>query len=260
MLTTGINNTFKIRLITVELTVLAVFYYVIAWVLLPQTLESNLAFYSFVGLLSAAILYYLYISPTLHQDSHEARGIGSARKLFIRTDNFFTAWKLLFIPMLFIASLIILASWHKNTHFFANPDWDGFFIKFILYLASAFMQDILFFSYVLVRLKDLVTIKSEQYKKTLVVIIFAVLFATVHMPNLPLVTVTFIFALWLGYVFYTVANLYAIVIVHAILGTLLHRVYELHMKIGILYGTDPQQVHFTRFLIPAVNELIGNRW
>jgi len=257
---TGINNGLKKRLITIELLVIAGFYYVIAWVLLPQTLESNLAFYSFVGLLSTAILYYLYISPTLHQDSHEVRGIGSARKLFVRTDNFFSAWKMLFVPMLFIASIIILAAWQKNTHFFSTPDWNGIFIKFILYLASAFMQDILFFSFILIRLKDLVSLKSAQLKKIVVVVIFAMLFAAVHMPNLPLVSITFIFALWLGYVFYTVANLHAIVIVHAILGTLLHRVYELHMKIGILYGTDPQQVHFTRFLIPAVNDLIGSRW
>ena len=78
-----------------------------------------------------------------------------------------------------------------------------------------------------------------------------------HLPNLPLMILTFVFAFYLGYLFYEAPNLYIIVIVHALLGTLLHRVYELHMKLGIYFGTEG---YVSRFIIPGANDLIGGRW
>jgi len=116
------------------------------------------------------------------------------------------------------------------------------------------------FSYILLRLKDLILIESLHTKKIIVLLLFSSIFALIHLPNLPLMALTFIFAFWLGYVFYSTPNLYAIVIVHAFLGTLLHRVYELHMKIGLFYGVESHEGHFFRFLIPSFSEIIGHRW
>ena len=140
------------------------------------------------------------------------------------------------------------------------PDWYGLGLKFSFYLFSALIQDILFFSYILLRLKDLILIESLHTKKIIVLLLFSSIFALIHLPNLPLMALTFIFAFWLGYVFYSTPNLYAIVIVHAFLGTLLHRVYELHMKIGLFYGVESHEGHFFRFLIPSFSEIIGHRW
>jgi hypothetical protein len=93
-----------------------------------------------------------------------------------------------------------------------------------------------------------------------VLFLFATLFSVAHVPNMPLMFLTFIFAFYMGYLFCKIANLHVIVIIHALLGTLLHRVYELHMKIGIFYGIESQEGHLIRFLVPAVADLIGNRW
>ena len=244
-----------------ELITLIALYFVMTWVLVPQVFISSAVLFTFVFTLMGMTFYYLYLSPVLlHQDTLQTRGFGPKKSLYVRTDNFLEAWRLLWIPMLASGSLIVLAAWQKNAVFFIAPDWYALFLKLTFYLFWAFIQDILFFSYVLTRLKDLINIPSFHYQKITVVFLFAALFALVHLPNIPLMGLTFIFAFWLGYVFYSVPNLTVIVIVHALLGTLLHRVYELHMKVGLFYGAESGQGYFFRFLIPGIKELIGNRW
>ena len=255
------SSAFKARLIALELTVLTALYFVITWMIVPQVFTSNAALFTFVLMLVSMTFYYFYVSPTLlHQDSLETRGLGARKYLYVRTDNFLEAWRLLWIPMVVTGSLIVLAAWQKNTVFFIAPDWYALFLKFMFYLFSAFIQDILFFSYILTRLKDLVLIDDSHYKKIIVVLLFSALFSLIHLPNIPLMGLTFLFSFWLGYVFYSTPNLTVIVIVHALLGTLLHRVYELHMKIGMFYGVESHQGYFFRFLIPGIRELISNRW
>lgn len=255
------NSLYKARLIILEVGALSILYFIIAWVLIPQVLISKMMLYILMIVVGIAALYYVYVLPSLfHQYTLEERGIGSRKNFFVRTDNFLEAWRLLLIPMLVMGVSIILAAWQKNTNFFFELDWVAFFLKFFMYLFHALVQDILFFSYILIRLKDLVLIESDHYKKILVVFLFATLFAAIHLPNIPLMILTFIFAFWFGYLFYSVANLHVIIIIHAFLGTLLHRVYELHMKIGIFYGIESQEGYLIRFLIPAIGDLIENRW
>ncbi len=255
------NSAFKTRVIAVELSILVALYGVIFWILVPRVLTSSLAIYLLLSLVLVTAIYYLFISPLLiHGDTLEKRGLGPRSHLYVRTDNFSTAWWSLFIPFTITSGIIIFAAWQNDSPFFVNPDWYALSLKFSMYLFSAFAQDILFFSFILIRLKELVTIKSDSLKSLVVLLIFATLFALFHLPNVPLMLLSFIFALTLGHLFYRVPNLYVIVIMHAFLGTLLHRVYELHMKLGVLYGDESQQGYVMRHLIPYVNELIENRW
>lgn len=254
----GMNKTHKRSIIILELSISIIIYWLITWVLVPNILISVASLSATLIILASATFYYLYISPTyIHEDTLESRGLGSQRNFVLLTDNFIYVWKIVFIPLLIICGAILFAAWQKNASFFVKPDWYALLLKFFFYLFSAFAQDIFFFSFLLIRLKEIITLKSNIFKQVTVVFIFALFFALFHLPNVPLMILTFVFAFYLGYIFYETPNLYIVVIVHALLGTLLHRVYELDIKIGVYYGTEG---HIFRFIIPMINDLIGGRW
>lgn len=261
MSSTKPGSAWKRRLILFELTTLIILYGVIVWVLVPNVFTSSIAFYLLFILAGSAIAYFLFISPLLfHEDTLEGRGLGPRNSFYIRTDNFYRALSILLVPVIMISTIIIVAAWQNGSAFFVRPDWYAFSLKFSMYLFSAFAQDIFFFSFILVRLKDIITIDSETHKNIVVILLFSLLFTLFHLPNIPLMVLSFLFAIALGQLFYKVPNLHVVIIIHAILGTLLHRVYELHMKMGVFYGMESQQGYLMRYLLPIFDELIGNRW
>lgn len=58
--------------------------------------------------------------------------------------------------------------------------------------------------------------------------------------------------------FYRTPNFFLLVCTHAILGTLLHRVYELSMRVGPFYYNPDKYI--LRELFPPLAKLIGNLW
>lgn len=251
----------KRPIIALELSTLFTVYGVIIWLVIPRVFTSTIAFYTFYLLMASAILYYIFVSPLMiHKDTLERRGLGSREQFYLRTDNFYLAWWYIRTPLIITSAAIILVAWYNDSPFFIRPDWYALSLKFTIYLFSAFAQDILFFSFVLLRLKELITLRSDTLQNISVITLFATLFAFYHLPNIPLMILSFFFALALGQLFYKIPNLYVIVIAHALLGTLLHRVYELHMKVGLFYGIESQESFLMRNLIPIVNDIIGNRW
>ncbi len=248
----------KRSIITLELFICIITYWFTTWVLIPYSIISVIYLSITLILLVSVAFYYLYISPSIiHQDLLKERGMGNVKHLFIRTDNFTHVGKFVLVPLLIICGSILFAAWYKKSNFFIEPDWYTLLLKLFFYFFSALIQDIFFFSFLLIRLKEFIVIKSNLLKHVVVVFIFSLFFSLFHLPNLPLMILTFIFAFWLGYIFYKTPNLYIVIIVHALLGTLLHRVYELHMKIGIFYGTEK---HIIRYTIPIINDIIGGRW
>jgi len=256
-----INSVSKTPVIAIELSGLFTLYGVIIWIIIPKVLTSTITLYAYYILMSSAIVYYLFISPfRVHEDTLEERGLGPGKRFFLRTDNFATAWQHIRIPLVVTSSAIILVAWLRGSTFFITPDWYALSLKFSFYLFSAFAQDILFFSFVLLRLKEIIYIRSDTLKNIVVITLFATLFTLYHLPNIPLMVLSFFFALAFGQLFYKIPNLYVVVIAHAFLGTLLHQVYELHMRMGSFYGADTPQSLLMRNLLPFVDEIIGNRW
>lgn len=234
-----INTIAKRNIIIVELFMIMLLYGVMMWVLLPMIFTSSVSLYIFLILSASVVVYYFHISPLfIHKDTFEARGLGQRKSFFIRIDNFFEALNLVFFPLIIISAVIVLLAWYKDSNFFSEPDWYGLFYRFLVYLLSAFVQDIFFFSLILIRLKQIIVLKSDLHKLIIVTLVFAVIFSIFHLPNTPLMALSFIFAFCLGCLFYKVPNLYVVVLVHAVLGTLLHLVYKMHMKVGIFYGFE----------------------
>ncbi len=225
--------------IIIELTIIILLYVIIMWILIPITFMSSVSLYILLILFSSTVVYYFFISPFyIHKDTLKERGLGKRKFFYIRIDNFNKAWHSLYMPLAIISIIIIFVAWKKDTSFFIEPDWNSLFFRFLIYLVSAFFQDIFFFSFIFIRLKELVIMESNFHKRITVTLFFAIIFTIFHLPNIPVMILTFIFAFWLGYQFYKIPNLAVVVIVHAFLGTLLHFIYELHMKVGVFYGFE----------------------
>jgi len=219
----------QIQYITVfEIIIATILYFFSAWVIVPRVFGSLFAFYTLWALILLAAVYYGFISPFFIHNIHaRERGLGL---------NYFTELFLSVLPVTFMASAaIIFIAWHNNSEFFTTLDWHSLYMRWLIYLGSAFFQDILFFSLILTNLKY--AFSKSRLSQIIILLFFSTVFFLFHFPNIPLMFLTFIFAFILGGHYYRNPNLYVIILVHSILGTLLNKVYMLHMKIGIFYGT-----------------------
>lgn len=246
-----------------ELLGLTFIYVIVVWILIPKVLISSSSLVIMLFFDVFTIIYFFFLSPNfIHFDTLSQRGLGTIKTFYIRTDNFIDVFKSLQIMFVFGIIIIVLAAWYNKSVFFIDPNWYALVLKFIFYLISALFQELLFFSFIFLRIKELVNIKPENLNKITVLIIFATTFMLVHLPNIPVMILSFSFALFSGYIFYRNPNIHAIVIVHATLGTLLYIVYKLYMKIGPFYGGESEHLkgYLIRYLIPHLNDLLSNLW
>ena len=208
--------------------------------------------------------YFFYFSPKIQNDSPGRRGLGKKNQLFIKTDNFREALPL--YGVFAISSSLILGCmiYWKSTQIDLGIEWSSVLLKFVCYLLSATIQDLVFFSLLLLRLRVLVNAnmssQEELARQFAAVLLLAVAVGFSHYPNWPLAFFSSVFAFCIGWIFYTHPNLFLVVIMHAFFGTMLHRIYQLHMKFGIFYANYDSQAHFFRKLIPGLEMLIGSRW
>ncbi len=249
------------RIAAYELLTLAGLYYAVAWIIIPRAMTSGAGVAGLFLSVVASAFYYLYYSPVaVHRDTLAQRGLGPATSGFIRTDNLVAAIRMA-LPVTGVAALaIVAAALGRNPDLFLDLDWQAFGLKFLFYLFSAFFQDLLFFSFVLLRLGEIMAAGSGALGRFALLSVFSLLFALVHLPNTPLMALSFAFAFVFGHLFCRTPNLAVIIAAHALLGTLLHRIYELNMTAGIFYGAPPHSRYLLRHLIPLLNEIIGNRW
>jgi len=251
------NNNHIILAIT-EIIAIILIYYIVAWQLIHYILEHKLWQIILIWFLGLIFIYYLlFISSKLHNETLEEKGLGKATSFFIRIDNFKSSAPIyLFITFLIFIILIIM-TYIKYNSFEFEVNYYSIFLKLFFYFISATIQALIFFSFLLLRIQYVVYYFSLPYKKMITVVIFSLLFSLSHYPNFKLIILTFFFAVLLGYTFIKKRNLFWIIIIHTIMGTYLHRIYQMHMKIGILYGTEES---FFRKTIPGVENLIGNLW
>lgn len=107
--------------------------------------------------------------------------------------------------------------------FYSNRFW----YEFILALFTAFWETLLFYSFVMIILRE----KFHSWSMSSHVFLTALIFLIFHLPNiilrydialvLPQIFVLFLFAIGQGFLFYTRKNSYALVLSHAIWGMVL---------------------------------------
>ncbi len=140
---------------------------------------------------------------------------GVIRYWGFRTDNFKGALKLM-VPFGVISILLFLGigyyqktinlTWHILPLLITYPIWGS-------------VQQFLIIGLIAGNLNDL---NSKKLKKGLIIVITAILFSVVHFPSVWLMIGTFILALFYGYVYLKVKNIYAMGVFHGWLGALFY--------------------------------------
>ncbi|MHA1300054.1 MAG: CPBP family intramembrane glutamic endopeptidase [Candidatus Helarchaeota archaeon] len=183
------------------------------------------------------IFYILFLSHYLHGDNWAERGIGTWKTLFIRTDNLKKSCKevLLIITSvlvlaIFLISLILGTFWTPKSGGFSR--WlveQGFLYtenilidfaaQFLYYIFWGFVQQILFLSFINVRLRKIFP-DNTRNNKIKVTIINGMIFSCYHLFNIPLMIFTFIAGLIWSWSFYDTPNMFTVSISHGLSGTL----------------------------------------
>jgi len=235
------------------------FYYLIVWYIHPDMLLSNPYYLVILVLLFLTLLYYiLYVSPRLFSQS-TGLNIFRCQKKFLKKSECLSYGFFIIIAIIFIYIIIYL----KYDTLFPHVNMYSLLLKFFFYLISAVVQDLFFFAFLFMRIKYLFNIMlpniKEEEQMMFNVLVFVLLFTLFHLPNYPLMALSFLFALGAGILYYYFPNLCLIIGMHAFLGTLLHRVYQMHMKIGCYYLTEEGKGFF-RKLIPFIDTIISQNW
>lgn len=132
-----------------------------------------------------------------------------------RTDNFkeilkfmlpFAAVAILFFFVIGYSQDSINLTWHILPILLTYPIWGC-------------MQQFLTIALIAGNLNELKTFKIS---KPIIIIVTAILFSTVHLPNIWLMFGTFILALFYGYLYLKIKNIYALGLFHGWLGALFY--------------------------------------
>ncbi len=242
----------------IEISISIFIYYIIIWHL-SYHLNNPLLWQIILFLLfsSIAIYYLLFISPKFYNETNEDRGIGKAKNLFFPIDNFLSSASSYILTLVIFLFILIVMTFIKYNHQHFEINYLSILLKFIFYLFSATAQTLIFFSFLLLRIQYIINYFNYKQQKYIVLILFSIMFSLFHYPNYIICIFTFFFAFILGFIFIEKRNIAWIIIIHAILGTFIHRVYQIDMKIGVFYGTN---YSFFRKIIPQIDALIGNLW
>jgi membrane protease YdiL (CAAX protease family) len=212
-----------------------------------------------LGAIALAVYFGVVSSVYVHDDAPPMRGLGPPRAGFIRLDNLRQALRNFAVPTVIGAIGIVGVVLVNHPHRFVQLDWSAVALKLTLYVVSALLQGLLVFAWLLPRLQDILPKSGNEHRDRLVVSVgLAVLFALSHLPNIPMILLTFAWGLVMGWLYQRTPNLYAAALCHALLGTLLHRVLALSMRIGPFYWESDQYI--LRTLLPFVREWINGRF
>ena len=239
----------------------------VLWRVGPHLQTSGLA-PLILALLLAALVYVAYVSPHwIHKDPLAIRGLGSPRTLFIRTDNWTEAAQAFGAVALVGAIGVIGAALWKQPAVFSVLNWKAFYVKLGGYLFSTLAQDLIFLSFFLVRLRTILPLPSapqgaatppqtQRRNRLLVSGLLGLLFSSYHFPNPLMMALALLFGSVVAWIYYAHPNLVLAVGCHALVGTLLHRVLGLHMRIGPFYWD--RDTYILRTLFPPLREWIGD--
>ncbi len=236
--------------------------FLVTWTLISPDFLYQVERYriAIISLFAFILLYLTYISPCLiFKDTFADRGLGTWNSLFIRTDNLKSALRGYGTITIVGAIIIIGATFLFRPNYLANINWSAFFLKLFFYISSALAQQLLFIGWLLVRLRTILQDDplNQTGNKRLQVSAVAAIFAfLLHAPNMAVMCISLITGFAFVWVSYATPNLFLAASCHAILGTLLHRVAGIQVKIGPHYMQ--KDFHVTRTLFPVLKQIIGN--
>lgn len=211
------------------------------------------------SLLGAIML--LWVSPVfLHQNEPADWGMDFFGKQDENPGAFRNAWPAYAAMTLFGIIVLILYTIFFKPEALETINFDAFIIKLAGYFFYGTIQAVIFFGFVLTRFREIVAtvIGPEQIllRRVLVVFLTSLIFSVFHTPNTPLMICTFFTGLIWAWIFYKKPNILLMGLSHAVLGTILHRVVQMHMRVGPFY--DNPDIYIIREVIPGLRQLIGD--
>jgi hypothetical protein len=258
----AVQSVFKRVFSCFELAALAFVSWMLIWYMGPEITSYNTTLLA--GCFLTVLLYVGYFSPiVLHQDSNRYRGVGNWKTLFIRSDNFCAALGGFGAIIVTGSAVIIVASLLKNPLIFQQVDWGVVLLKLFCYFFSSTIQGLITL-FILLRIIDISSGNPFEADgdamrgKVLITVVITGYFSLVHMPNIPVMVIVLFFTPVVLFQYFKTPNFFLLVCTHAFLGTLLHRLYDLPMRIGPFYNSPDRYI--IRELFPFVAGLIGNSW
>jgi len=205
------------------------FYIILLVALFEHIFPLLLSAYILGGIL---LLYILFFSQYLHKDTCAERGFGSWKTLFIRTDNLKKSAKdvLLVLTSSMVASIFLIAliigtittpeggGFSLEVFGFENIYID-FIAQFIYYIGWGLLQQVLFLSFIHVRLRKIFP-GNDRRNRIFISLFTGVIFGSYHLFNFPLVAFTFISGTFWAWNFYETPNMLTVSISHGLGGTL----------------------------------------
>ena len=198
-----------------EISAIYLYAFCLVWLIAPS---KNI--WLVIGTALCAVIFTL-VSHRFHGETMASVGLNADNmRSSINYHSLFT-----------IICLIIVGSWGLMA---GSLGWNkGAIMKFFEYFFWAAFQQFFFLSFFTTRLKDLLRTRHQ------VALVSALLFSTIHAPNLFLITATFISGYFWAFVFYRYPNLLLTALSHAILAVALLRglpeVINHGMRIGPNY-------------------------
>ena len=121
-----------------------------------------------------------------------------------------------------------------------NPGWQGVDAEHLVrglvrYIGLAATQAFFYFVFILPRLAA--ALQSRDPADHRVWMVMAAIFAVCHLPNAPLMVLSALIAIGWTWLYRHRPNPVMVCVSHALLGTLLAEVAQLHMRVGVAYST-----------------------
>jgi membrane protease YdiL (CAAX protease family) len=206
---------------------------------MPQKIKSSLEI--FAGLVF--VFGYLWIICPVHSlwvqvlfaipvflffiYSDFIRGKSSFQDLGLRLDNWYGSFKILFVFTLIAIPLLYLI-WQPffpvNNLFYKESSLEG---KFVNKAAEALFQQYIFLVFFFRRYREIFAPRTH-----VAVILSALTFAMIHIPNPPLVILCFAAGIVWAYTYNKYPNLFTIAISHAVLGVFCTSVLLVYQIVG----------------------------
>ncbi|TVR19601.1 MAG: hypothetical protein EA391_00315 [Balneolaceae bacterium] len=177
-----------------------------------------------------------------------------------RAGSFRQSWKMYASVTLIASAILVAHAFSIHSNLIESIQLNGLLIKFGGYIFSGIIQAAIFFGFILIRFKEAFSHLFSHYSRTVpmvfTIILTSATFSIFHYPNPELMIITLSAGISWSLVYYLQPNILLMGFSHAILGTLLHQVVQLHMRIGPFYHNP--ELYVIREIVPGLKQLIGN--
>jgi hypothetical protein len=212
-----------------------------------------------IAALLVFVVYVGAISPRLFGDSLAVRGLGPRRDGFLRRDDFKRSLAA-YSGLTFTCGIVIVAAaLYRRPDAIASVNAGVFVRKLVAYCSSGLFQQLIFGAWFCVRLTTLFAPDAHDVARPAgdvpsaavtwrVCAAAAIGSALFHLPNAPLVAISTVLACGFAWAQLRMPNLALAALSHAVLGTLLHQLAGISMRIGPFH--ERPERHFFRELLP----------